>query len=257
MHMLFSFLLVVGLTGRVGQNPQLKAADHGTRCGQARGSIVVLAEGSEGWQGRAADRLVAGFDSALGFCQVVQVLRFDAEPSTNAELSVEGADGDLVVLRPRTPLRDAAVTGFQWLSKMPGPRSMILIAHEQFYASAVSADQLIALAHRSQTTIHTVHIAPKSQNGGFFRHLKQVFKDGCIWLFDSIGEDEHSYSAAYTGRLLKRIANATEGIACVAEVEPGEPSCLNLIADRTAVRAQSNPSEPVRQSNCDSSMQER
>jgi hypothetical protein len=256
MHILFYFLLVGGLTDRAVQNAHPNTVDRGPHCEHARGSIVVLAEGGQGWQGRAADKLMARFDPGRGSCGVVRVLRFDTEQPATAELSVDGADGDLLVLRPRTPLRDAAVTGLHWLSGMPGPRSMILIAHEQFYASAVSTDQLIELAHESKTTIHTVHIAPKNRGGGFFRHLKQAFIDGGIWLFETIGEDEHSYSAGYTARLLKRLASATEGSACVAQAEPEVAACLNLIADRVAVSAQSTSFAPKRQSNCGNSVQE-
>lgn len=255
MHTLFSFLLVAGLTNSANRNPDLRAADHDARCGPQLGSIVVLAEGSESWQGRVAEKLAAKFDSALGSCQVVQVLRFDAEPSATAEVSVEGVDGDLLVLRPRTPLRDAAVAGLQWLSRMPGPRSLILIAHEQFYASAVSADQLIALAHRSKTTLHTVHIASREGRGGIFKRLKQALRDGTIWLMESIGEPEHSSSAGATGDFLKRLAIATEGTACVAEVEQAESSCVSLIATRIGVLSQSSVSAPPRQSDCENSMQ--
>jgi hypothetical protein len=240
---IYPFLLLVfgAAADRTQAGTPIDAQSRGIQCQQKRGSVAVVTDGGAGMQGHDADRQGGHFEPAPGSCQAVRVLRFDAEPASAAEVSVEGMNADLVVLRPRTPMREAIVSGIEWLKDMPEPHTMIVIAHEQFYPTAVSADDLVKLAYDTQTTIHTVHIASRQRSGGILRRLGRALKDSSTRLAEATEEDEHSDSSFSTARLLKRLAGATGGHACAAADGVGEAACQDSIASATGNSERRSP----------------
>jgi hypothetical protein len=122
--------------------------------------------------------------------------------------------------------------GFTWLKHAAGQRTMIVIAHEQFYPSAMSSGRLVELARLSNATIHTVEVQGAPARSGAFRRFGGALRDGLIWLFEAIGEDEHGYSAAHTARLLKRLSAETGGQSCVVRGDSKPGRCLEIVTAR-------------------------
>ncbi len=138
---------------------------------------------------------------------------------------------DLAV-RPRRAMRDTMEIGFTWLQRAAGQRTMIVIAHEQFYPSAITSRRLVELARASNATVHTVEVQGTPGKGGAFRRLGAAVRDGVIWLFEAFGEDEHSYSAGHTSRLLKRLSAETGGQSCVVGGDSKQGRCLEIVTAR-------------------------
>lgn len=200
---------------------------------QGAPAILLVVEGSPTVHGRAAERLAGELTTALDSGGLWAIAFYDTEPSQTGEMAVH---------RPRTPLREAVEAGFARLNGMPQPRVMVVIGREQFYPSAIREDQLIHSARRAQVTVHTMHIG-EERGGGFFRGCTRSLKQGVIWLLEAIGEDDHSYPAESTAKLMRRLSTETGGKACTTADERGGVSCPDEIAQRIAGGGQRYPEQ--------------
>ncbi len=119
-------------------------------------------------------------------------------------------------------------TGFGLLMGSPPPHAMVIIAYEQFYPTSVPTSRLLELARRSETTVHTIHLASNQAQGphGFGQQLRT----GVAWVVERLMLHERGYSAGDTARLLKLMSGATGGTACVAEDESTGMACADAIA---------------------------
>jgi hypothetical protein len=192
--------------------------------GRPPGTIVVVAGARQDRHGVATNRIVSDLTAELGPWQSVQVVRFDAEPVLQNEYTVEGANRDLVVVKPRTPLKDAMEAGLLALITIPGPRGMIIVAHDQLYPSIVSADRLWDLARQWDIQVHTIYLGSNANETAvrrLARRMRNVFNQ------DS---KEHGESPRDTRRFLHLMADVTGGEACVANDEATGIAAANAIA---------------------------
>lgn len=229
-----AFLLAVFLTGPIamhGADRQPVVEQRHTECDQQPAAIILVVDGSSQWPGQAANEIVAEFQAMLGPCHALQVARFDAEPVLQHGISATGVNRDLVVVRPRTPMREAMEAGFARLIDVPSPHAMVVIAHEQFYPTSVSQGRLVELARRSETTVHAIHLASSRAQGGVFRRLRRWLGNGIVWLIETLALEERGYSARDTAHLLKIMADATGGRSCTAADEQTRITCAKYIAD--------------------------
>jgi hypothetical protein len=201
-----SLLTVFLLVAAIGED--------GRPC-QERTPVVVVSDGSSEWTGQSARRVVESLRASMSSCRVVQVVPFDAEPA-------RGDGGDLLVFGARTPMREAIDAGFAHLAEAPGPRTMVVVAHEQFYPSGVPGRRLLDLARRTHTTVHTIYVERRHDQEAFDRRLNRRLRSRFVWFVETFVVDERGYSARETARLLKTMASATGGTACT--VDDGEPS---------------------------------
>ncbi len=231
MHTLLISLVLTGIIEAPGAKSRALVEIQETRCDQPVAAVIIVAEGSSGWQGEAANDIVGELKAVLGSCHALQVARFDAGPALQLGFTVEGARRDLVMVRPRTPMREAMETAFALLISAPSPRTMVVIAHEQFYPTTVSTGRLLELSRRSETKVHTIHLVSNRDKGGVFRRLGRSLRNGIVWLVETLGLEERGYSARDTSRLLKRMADATGGNACVAAADEASGiTCADAIA---------------------------
>ena len=217
--MVFAAAIELPGTNAVAAGQQDDASSH-----RQSGTIIVVAEGSRDRHGVATNRIVDEVTAALGRWQSVQVLRFDAEPTLQNENTVEGVNRDLVVVTPRMPLRDVVEKGLLALITIPGPRTMIIIGHDQLYPSIVSADRLWELARQWNVQVHTIYVGSNDKETGvrrLGRRMKNAFKQD---------PKEPRESARDTRRFLHLMANVTGGEACVANDEATGIAAANAIA---------------------------
>ena len=226
-------LLLAMLLGRietVETKPEAAVERRNIDCGQALARVIVVADGNAGWQGAAANGVVEELKAGLDSCHELRVARFDAEPQLHFGFTVEGDNRDLIEVRPHTPMAEVMEWAFNFLMDTPRPRTMVVIAHEQFYPSMVSPARLLGLARRSETTIHTIHLTAPKEHIRLFPRLGRAIRNGAGRLFDAfVVEDELSYSAVETARMLKEIADATGGKACVTDRERTGIDCAQSI----------------------------
>lgn len=188
------------------------------------GTVIVVAEASQDRHGVATNRIVSELTAALGPSQSIQVVRFDAEPTLQNEQTVQGLNRDLVVVTPRMPLKDVVEKGLLALIDIPGPRTMIIVGHEQLYPSIVSADRLWALARQWKIQVHTIYVGSDDKETGvrrLGRRMKNAFKQD---------PKEPRESARDTRRLLHLLADVTGGEACVANDEATGIAAADAIA---------------------------
>ena len=188
------------------------------------GTVIVVAEASQDWHGVATNRIVSELTAALGPSQSVEVVRFDAEPTLQNEQTVQGMNRDLVVVTPRMPLKDVIEKGLLALIEMPGPRTMIIVGHEQLYPSIVSADRLWELARQWNIQVHTIYVGSNDKETGvrrLGRRIKNAFKQD---------PKEPRESARDTRCFLHLMADATGGEPCVANNEATGIAAANAIA---------------------------
>jgi hypothetical protein len=170
----------------------------------------------------------------LGPCYTVREAWFDAEPALHSRFSMKGDDSMLV--RARTPMRDAMETGLARLIDAPRPRTMVVIAHEQFYPTAVSTGRLIELTRLSETKVHTIHLASNPGKRRLFHRFGASLRGGAVWLVEtSMGE--RGYAHRDTARLLKLFADETGGSACEATGERVAHDCARAVAAKIVNRA--------------------
>jgi len=236
MHTLLLTLLLSGPIGAHGTKPEGAASQRDIHCEQAPAPVVVVVDGTSEWPGRAANRIVGELKLELGSRHPLQVARFDAKPAPQLGFTVKGANRDLVKVRPRTPMREAMAAGFARLISAPNPRTMVVIAHEQLYPTTVSTDGLIELARRSGTKVHTIHLASNRAQGGVPRRLGRSLKNAIVWLVEALVLKERGYSSRDTARLLKAMADATGGKACVAGGERTGSDCAKSVAAEILIR---------------------
>jgi hypothetical protein len=122
-------------------------------------------------------------------------------------------------------------TSFFRLMTAPSPRTMVVIAYGQSYPTALSSDRLLALARRSQTTVHAIHLAQSGDRGRVLRRLGRSLRRALSSLAVAFGQIETGHSARDTARLLRLLADATGGITCTAADEPTETVCASLVAE--------------------------
>lgn len=237
MNMVLLSLVVAGTIEVPGAKSLTLVETREIHCDQQAAAVVLVADGSSGWQGEAAIKIVDELNATLDSKRALREARFDAEPTPQLGFTVKGARRDLVMVRPRTPMREAMETGFTWLITVPRPRTMVVIAHEQFYPTKVSTGRLIELARRSGTKVHTIHLASSRGEAGVFRHLGRSLKNGIVWFAEVLVLDERGYSARDTERLLKLMADSTGGKECVAADERSGIACADAIAGELVGRA--------------------
>jgi hypothetical protein len=188
------------------------------------GTVIVVAEASQDRHGVATNRVVSELTAALGPSQSVQVVHFDAEPTLQSGRTVQGINRDLVVVTPRMPLKDVVEKGLLALITIPGPRTMIIVGHEQLYPSIVSADRLWELARQWNIQVHTIYVGSNDKETGvrrLGRRIKNAFKQD---------PKEPRESARDTRRFLHLMADATGGEACAANNEATGIVAANAIA---------------------------
>lgn len=201
-------------------------------------AVIVVMEGSPGQQGEAASKIVGTLKTVLGCRHALQVVRFDAEPGLQSRLTVKGANRDLMAVEPRTPMREAIEAGLIRLITVSSPRTMVVIAHEQFYPTTVSKDRLLELARRSEAKIHAIYLASSRDKPGALRRFGRSLRNGIVWLVEVIILEERGYSARDTSRLLKFMADATGGKYCVATDESSGIVCADGISAAIAAEPQ-------------------
>ncbi len=237
MNTLLLNLVLAGIIEAPGAKSRALVGTQNSQCDQRVAAVVLVAEGRSGWQGEAANKIVGELKAMLGSWYALQEARFDAEPALQLGFTVKGARRDLVMVGPRTPMREAVETGFGRLITAPSPRTMVIIAREQFYPTTVSTGRLLELARRSETRVHTIHLASSRGEGRVFRRLGRSLRNGIDWLAEALALEERGYSARDTSRLLKLMADATGGKDCVADDERSGIACADAIAAEIVSRA--------------------
>jgi hypothetical protein len=102
----------------------------------------VVADGTPGWQRQQADKILDELNALLSSPHPILVARSDAEPVLRHGFAVRAANRDQVMVSPRTPMRDTMEMGFALLRETPRPRTMIVIAQQQLYPTAIRARRL-------------------------------------------------------------------------------------------------------------------
>jgi hypothetical protein len=205
------------------------ATENDGHCNE-RPPVIVVSEGSSGWAGQSAEKIIGDLKSLTGSCHALEVIRFDAEPALQHGFLITGARRDLVVVRPRTPMKDTMEVAFAGLMHSPTPHTMVVIAHEEFYPSSVSKGRLLELAHHSETTVHTIHLSSRRERIGAFRRLVRSLRNGAVWVVGRVGLEVRGYSARDTARLLESMAGATGGTACAIGEQQTSADCATIIA---------------------------
>ncbi len=214
-----------------GPNALAESAHHASVPRQdAPRAVFVVAEGTQGWQSLLANKVLDELNALLGESCALEAAHYDAEPVARRGFVARGTVHELLAARPRTPLREAMEMGFSVLMNAPRQRTMVVIAHEQFYSSPVSMDRLVRLARHSGTRVHTIHLASNSGQVQGSHGLGEHLRKGVIWSVERIVVHERSYSARETSLQLKLLSNATGGTACVAEDESTGMACADAIA---------------------------
>ena len=125
----------LAVSNRLRREPEAAVERRNIDCGQALARVIVVADGNSGWQGAAANGVVEELKAGLDSCHELRVARFDAEPQLHFGFTVEGDNRDLIEVRPHTPMAEVMEWAFNFLMDTPRPRTMVVIAHEQFYPS--------------------------------------------------------------------------------------------------------------------------
>jgi hypothetical protein len=224
------FLISLLLVGMVEPKPKSPAAapQQPFDCSQSTGDVVVVADGSPGWSGDAADEIVDQLRAKLVPCRSVYVAWFDAEPAHG--VSPKTADEHVLRLQPRTPMKDAVSIALKAREGAGPTRVMILVAHKQSYPTYVGTNDLISSLRRSEVTVHTIELA-KGAQGSVLQRFGRTVTSGFVWLVEAlIEEDRQDYSAEDTARMLKRISEETGGQACVASDRETGLRCAEAVA---------------------------
>jgi hypothetical protein len=193
------------------------------------GTILIVAAARSSRHGEAAERIVDELGRVLCPSQTVRVVRFDAEPTFQNERTIQGANPDLMIVRPYTPLKEAIEMGLRELVTIPGRRDMIVVAHDQAYPSSVSTDSLWELARQWEIHVYTIHLAT-GDNETRVRRLGRRLRNGISGAFKR-GPDQQGNSAHDTRRFLHFMADATGAKACVANDENTGTAAAHAIAD--------------------------
>ncbi len=221
-------LLISGLFEAPETNPQATVHPRDIHCDQQMAPVVLLADGRSDWPGQAASRIADELRAELGSCRPSAVARFDAGPALHTRLAVPGVSRGLLV-EPRTPMREAMEAGFAWLIDTPSPHAMVVIAHGQFYPTILSQGRLLELAGRTQTTVHTIHLAPPPTRSGVFRRVGRSLRNA-VPAVEVLGFAERQDSARDTARFLKAMSDATGGKACVTTDKADGIDCAKAVA---------------------------
>ena len=235
MNLLVFILLLSHPSEMLGTGPAAKVTDGEMFCDR-RPAVIMIADGSVGWAGQTANDIMGEITASLGASHVLQAVRFDAEPVLQHVFCTRRSELDLVSIRPRTPMRDSMEAAFARLLDVPGPRTMVVIAHEQYYPSSLSTDRLLELARRSKTTVHTIHLSSMGETAGFSRKVRRWLSNGIAWVAATLGMQERGYSARDTARVLKMMSDATGGTACEISREKTWTQCARTVAAEIAMR---------------------
>jgi hypothetical protein len=229
MYTLFLTMFLSGTIGAHRMTPQGAEQPREVHCEQQTAPVILIVDGSSEWSGQVATRIAGELNASLGSCRPLEVARFDADPALQTGFAVEGLDRDLVTVKPRISMREAMEAGFLRLIDAPGPHTMVVIGHEQFCPTSVSQGRLLKLARHTKTTVHTIHLASTPTRSGVFTRLGRSLRNGAVGAVElSLGE--RGYSPRDTARLLKVMADATGGKACVTTEQPAEIDCAHAVA---------------------------
>jgi hypothetical protein len=192
--------------------------------------VLVIADGTPGWQHRQADSILDVLNQMLSSRRPLLVAWFDAEPVTPQSFAVRGINRDVVVVRPRTAMKDAIEIGFAVLADTASPRAMIVIAQQQFYPTAVPNSRLLGLARHSATRVFTIHLPSKPDPDNGRRHIGRSVANGFCSVFERLVLRQRAYSERDTARFLKLLSDQTGGLACEVEDEQAAIACARAIA---------------------------
>jgi hypothetical protein len=202
-------------------------------CERPPAPVIVVADGSRAWQGQTAKQAVVALKAELGPCYAVREAWFDAEPALHHRFRNQS---EQPMVTARTPMRDAMEAGLARLIDAPRPHTMVVIAHEQFYPTAVSTSRLLELTRGSETRVHTIHLASGPGKRGLFRRFGASLRGGAVWLVEtSMGE--RGYANRDTARFLTLLADESGGSACEASCERAAYDCAKSIAAEIMNRA--------------------
>lgn len=222
-------LLVAATTALPGTKLPSPMEKPEAACERLMPPVILVADGTPGWQTQQVDKILDVLDAALVSSRELLVTRFDAEPMPQRGFAVRGRHQDLVVAQPRTSMRETMEIGLALLKETPSPHVMVVIAHEQFYPSSVPMSRLLELARRSDTRVHTIHLASNHDQSMEHPRFVQRIRNGAVWAVERLAFRERAFSSRDTARLMKSISDATGGTACVAEDERTGIACADMI----------------------------
>ena len=192
--------------------------------------VVVVADGNPGWPSQQVRNILGELEISLASSHEIWVARFDAEPTLQRGFAVRGAKHDLVMIRPRTPMRDAVQACLALLASSPAPHTMIVIAREEFYSTDVAPSRLLDLARRSQTTIYGIHLAAPVGPAKRSASLGDSVRSGLAWTVERLFLRQRAYPARDTFQLLKLMSSTTGGLTCTAADEHAGIACASEIS---------------------------
>ena len=230
MNPLLLTVIVAGSIGFHGTKFQTTPMEGVDPRGRPPRPVFVVADGTPGWQRQQADKILDELNALLSSPHPLLVARFDAEPVLRHGFAVRGANRDLVTVSPRTPMRDTMEVGFALLRETPCPRTMIVIAQQQFYPNSVPTSHLLDSARDSATRIYSIHLASEPEQASGPRRFARSVRNGFFSVFERVALRQRAYSAGDTSRLLKLLSDATGGLACVADDEQSGIACAGAIA---------------------------
>lgn len=226
MNAFLFFLLLAGPTDVPGAKLQTPTE----RQHETSRTAIVIADAAPGRESQESIKILGELNAKLDSSPALQVASYDAEPMSEQGFAVGGANRDLVMLRPRTPMRDAMEIGFAALMEAPRPHTMVVIAHEQFYPTSVSTGRLLELAQRSGARVHTILLTSSPDQATEGRGLGRHLRTGVVWVIERIALRQRAYSVRDTARFLKTMSDTTGGKSCVAEDERTGMACAETIA---------------------------
>src|SRR5581483_1116085 len=215
------YALLLSVFGMYGLESHAKPERIDADCAATPASVVLVVDGSSAWPGQAANRISDQLVALFGPRVRLAVARFDTEPTLQSGFSVRPQNRELVVVRPRTPLREAMEEGFVWLMEAHRPHFMIVIAHDQFYPTSTSKGRLLELARSSDTRVHAIQLSSDRSAEGGSRRPVSWLKSATAGLLERVALRERSYSTRDTERLLDALTDAQGGNDCASSIASG------------------------------------
>jgi hypothetical protein len=232
MNSLLATFILAGMINFHGTKFDRRAVPHFDFRSQSAQPVIVVADGTPGWQHQRANKILDELNALLPASHPLLVAWFDAEPPVKPGFAVRVTNRELVMVRPRTSMKDAMEIGFAVLADAPRPRTMIVIAEQQFYPTSVPTGRLLEAARHSATRIYTIHLASELNQGSGSRHIGRSVGNAFLHIFERLVIRQRAYSVADTSRQLKLMSDATGGWACVAEDEHAGVACAAGIVAR-------------------------
>jgi hypothetical protein len=231
MHELL-FALLTATSASYGVNRQVGLYPRETVWEKPVSEVVLVADGSGDWSGQAAGRIVEELKAKLEPACSLKIIWFDGDPVRHSGATIGGAHSDLVVVNPQVPLREAMELGFASLLDAPASRTMIVIAHAQFYPTSVSTRRLLRSVRQSNTRVHSIHMVPPAGSSPVLDRLGGLSRDGFVWVVETLAVGRRSFAGRSTAQLLQRMAKETGGEFCRTGPLPEDTNCVEEVASR-------------------------